>query len=89
MEKELKEHLDKLSGNMDRLMSDVAEIKETMATKVELAEVEKKLSAKIDKVDKKLSKKIDDTIEYVKLVDKDVSEHRRNTEMHNKGQRKA
>ena len=65
MEKELKEYLDRISG-------DIAEIKETMATKDDLR-----------KLDRKLTKKINETIDYVKLVDQDVSDHRRNTEAHN------
>jgi hypothetical protein len=65
MEKELKEYLDRISG-------DIAEIKETTATKDD-----------IRKLDRKLTKKINETIDYVKLVDQDVSDHRRNTEAHN------
>ena len=82
MEKELKEYLDRIAG-------DISDIKETMATKDELAEVEKNLSARIDKVDRKLTKKINETLDYVKAVDEDISAHRRNTEAHIKPLRKA
>jgi thiamine kinase-like enzyme len=78
MEKDLKEYLDRLSGkvdvlsgNVDKLTSDVAGIKETMATKKDL-----------EKVERRLSKRIKENLDYIKLVDEDVSAHRRNTEVH-------
>ncbi len=76
MEKELKEYLERISD-------------EILGVRDEIARVDKSLSAKIDKVEKKLAKKIDDNIDYTKLLDRDLSEHRRNTEIHNKKLRKA
>lgn len=82
MEKELKDYLDRIS-------TDISEIRGTMATKEELAAAKDELGAKIDKVERKLTKKINDTLEYVKLVDEDVAAHRRNTEMHVPASRNA
>ena len=106
MEKELKDYLDRITGELSEIRQtmatkeELAEIKDTMVTKDELfgqvaglrkeiSSVEDRLSKKIDKVDRKLTKKIDETIEYVKVVDEAVSSHRRNTETHVPGSRKA
>lgn len=78
MEKELKEYL-------DRITDEIRDIRATMATKDDIAEVKKE----IRRVDKKLTKKIDEATEYVKMVDQDVSDHRRSTEPHNVNLRNA
>lgn len=96
MEKELKDYLEKITGELAEIRSDVSEVRGTMATKEELAgvkselaSVKNELGAKIDKLDRRLTRKINDTLEYVKLVDEDLAAHRRNTEMHVPGSRKA
>ncbi|MBI5189142.1 MAG: hypothetical protein HZA22_00510 [Nitrospirae bacterium] len=109
MEKELKEYLDKLSSTMVTMAADLTEVKATMATKDELAEVKAtmatlatkdelagglaevkgSLTKEIRKVERKLTKKLDDNIEYTKFLDKEICDHRKNTEAHNAGLRGA
>ena len=78
MEKELKDYLEKISTQIEGIGARVVNIESTMATKDDLR-----------KVERKLTKKLNETIEYVKVVDKDISDHRRCTEMHKTPAREA
>ncbi|MBI5189141.1 MAG: hypothetical protein HZA22_00505 [Nitrospirae bacterium] len=108
MEKDLKDYLEKLSGNIDNLTgkvdslaTELAEVKATMVTKDELAEVKAtmatlatkdelaEVSKDLKKMDRKFTKKFDGILEYVQDVDQKLSDHRKNTEVHNAGLRGA
>lgn len=72
MDKELKEHLNRLEENM-ATKSNLVEIRKEMVTKADIANMATK--SDIDKLNK-------DLVGYIEHIDTELQEHRRNSEVH-------